>query len=87
MENEEMGKWGNSLPACAKSTSKSLLQRGVSQMEFINLTEDHSEDEVVCLRITAKIESNDEGMSPDDECNIMTQKMTERAKTTIPTFR
>ena len=47
-------------------------------MEFINLTEDHSEDEVVCLRITAKIESNDKGM---------TQSMTERAKTTIPTFR
>ena len=48
-------------------------------MEFIDLTEDHSEDEVVCLGITAKIESNDEGMLPDDERNV-------RAKTTIPTF-
>ena len=46
-------------------------------MEFIDLTEDHSEDEVVCLGITAKIESNDEGMSPDDERNVMTQSMTE----------
>ena len=42
-------------------------------MEFIDLTEDHSEDKVVFLGITAKIESNDEGMSPDDECNDMTQ--------------
>ena len=49
-------------------------------MEFIDLTEDHSEDEVVCLEITAKRESNDEGMSPDNERNIR------RAKTTIPTF-
>ena len=42
-------------------------------MEFIDLTEDHSEDEVVFLEITAKIKSNDEGMSPDDERNDMTQ--------------
>ena len=46
-------------------------------MEFINLTEEHSEDEVVCLGITAQIESNDEGMSPDDERNVMIQSMTE----------
>ena len=46
-------------------------------MEFIDLTEDHSEDEVVCLGITAKIESNDEGMSPGDERNVMSQSMTE----------
>ena len=46
-------------------------------MEFIDLTEDHSEDKVVCLGITAKIESNDEGMSPDDEHNVMSQSMTE----------
>ena len=44
-------------------------------MEFIDLTEDHSEDEVVCLGITAKIESNDEGMLPDDERNVMNQSM------------
>ena len=46
-------------------------------MEFIDLTEDHSEDEIVCLGITAEIENNDEGMSPDDERNVMTQSMTE----------
>ena len=46
-------------------------------MEFIDLTEDHSEDEVLCLGITVKIESNDKGMSPDDEHNIMTQSMME----------
>ena len=47
-------------------------------MEFINLTEDHSEDEVVCLGVTTTIEIKDEGISPDDESNVMTQSMTDR---------